>query len=282
MNFGFEQLEQLKESSTALRLLRSPHFPFIGSFLYQAFLHTNRRSIPYQELVTLLDYHLTDLSEIYGSDKYPKSAQAYLEDWINIKGGYLRRYLPMQGDSIECDLLPDVEKALRWIEEMQGSGFVGTESRLKLLMGLISDLVHGTSEDKQSKLQTLKQRKAELEQEIQAVELGMDIGYSDSQVREKMFLISTMSRQLLGDFRQVEANFRSLDKDTRKKISQTDLHKGGMLDVVFGDQNVIDDSDEGQSFSAFFELLMRGEMRNKLRDDLKNLLSIEGGMEFVN
>ncbi|MEZ9890650.1 DUF3375 family protein, partial [Vibrio breoganii] len=153
---------------------------------------------------------------------------------------------------------------------------------LKLLMGLISDLVHGTSEDKQSKLQTLKQRKAELEQEIQAVELGMDIGYSDSQVREKMFLISTMSRQLLGDFRQVEANFRSLDKDTRKKISQTDLHKGGMLDVVFGDQNVIDDSDEGQSFSAFFELLMRGEMRNKLRDDLKNLLSIEGGMEFVN
>ncbi|MEZ9328913.1 DUF3375 family protein, partial [Vibrio breoganii] len=110
---------------------------------------------------------------------------------------------------------------------------------LKLLVGLISDLVHGTFEDKQSKLQTLKQRKAELEQEIQAVELGMDIGYSDSQVREKMFLISTMSRQLLGDFRQVEANFRSLDKDTRKKISQTDLHKGGMLDVVFGDQNVI-------------------------------------------
>ncbi|MEZ9328974.1 DUF3375 family protein [Vibrio breoganii] len=45
---------------------------------------------------------------------------------------------------------------------------------------------------------------------------------------------------------------------------------------------MIDDSDEGQSFSAFFELLMRGEMRNKLRDDLKNLLSIEGGMEFVN
>ncbi|MFA0466602.1 hypothetical protein AB4524_06850, partial [Vibrio breoganii] len=52
---------------------------------------------------------------------------------------------------------------------------------LKLLVGLISDLVHGTFEDKQSKLQTLKQRKAELEQEIQAVELGMDIGYSDSQ-----------------------------------------------------------------------------------------------------
>ncbi len=279
--FSFEFLEHFKESSTALRLLRSPHFPLIGSFVHQAFLRNNRRSIPYQELVTQLDYHLADLGDTYGSDKYPKSAQAYLEDWVNVKGGYLRKYLPHQGDEVECDLLPDVEKALHWIEDMQGSGFVGTESRLKLLMDTIADLVHGTSEDKQSKLDTLKAKQAEIEKQIQAVEMGMDQGYSDSQVREKMFLISNMSRQLLGDFRQVEANFRTLDKATRKKITQTTLHKGGMLDEVFGDQDVIDGSDEGKSFSAFFEILMRGEMRDSLRQDLKSLLKLDGGLEFV-
>ncbi len=286
MGFSFDYLEQLKENSTALRLLRTPHFPFIGSFLYHAFLRSNRRSVPYQELVALLDHYLTDLNESHfnesnAEEKYPKTAQAYLEDWINVKGGYLRKYLPHQGDEIECDLLPDVEKALRWLEEMQGNSFIGTESRLKLLVDTIADLVHGTTEDKQAKLQTLKARKAELEQQIQAVELGMDAGYSDSQVREKMFLISNMSRQLLGDFRQVEANFRNLDKETRKKITQSRLHKGSMLDVVFGDQDVIDGSDEGQSFSAFFELLMRGDMRENLRRDLKNLLALDGGMEFV-
>ncbi|MFS1984216.1 DUF3375 domain-containing protein [Vibrio breoganii] len=280
VQLSFQYLEQLKEDSTALRLLRSPHFPLIGSFFHQTFLETNRRSISYQELATLLDYYLSDLADIYGNDKYPKSAQAYLEDWVNVKGGYLRKYLPHQGDEIECDLLPDVEKALRWIEDMQGSGFVGTESRLKLLMDTIADLVHGTSEDKQSKLVTLKAKKAELEKQIQAVELGMDVGYSGSQVREKMFLISNMSRQLLGDFRQVEANFRYLDKETRKKITQTNLHKGGMLDEVFGDQDVIDGSDEGKSFSAFFEILMRGDMRDSLRQDLKSLLKLDGGLEF--
>ena len=86
---------------------------------------------------------------------------------------------------------------------MQGKSFVGTESRLKLLLQLIGELVHGTSEDKQSKLATLEQKKAEVEQQIQAVKLGMDLGYSNTQVREKMYLIADMSRQLLGDFRQV-------------------------------------------------------------------------------
>ena len=37
-----------------------------------------------------------------------------------ISAGYLRKYLPLQSDEPECDLLPEIEKALRWIEEMQG------------------------------------------------------------------------------------------------------------------------------------------------------------------
>jgi hypothetical protein len=287
-DFNFEFLEQLKEQSVALKLLRSPHFPLIGSFFYQAFIRKNRRNVPYQELIALLDHYLADINESYQSDsnnndteKYPKSARAYIDDWISNKGGYLRKYLPINTDEPECDLLPDVEKALRWLEEMQGKSFVGTESRLKLLLQLIGELVHGTSEDQQSKLATLEQKKAEIEQQIQAVELGMDLGYSNTQVREKMYLIADMSRQLLGDFRQVEANFRELDKDMRKKITLGGLQKGNVLDAVFNDQDVIDDSDEGKSFGAFFELLMHGDMRESMRGDLKALLNLEHSKEFA-
>ena len=283
--FNIEFLEQLKEQSVALKLLRSPHFPLLGSFFYSAFIRKNRRSVAYQELVALLDHYLADINESYqdgnGADKYPKSAKAYIDDWISIKGGFLRKYMPQQGDEPECDLLPDVEKALRWVEDMQGKSFVGTESRLKLLLSLIADLVHGTSEDQQSKLATLQQKKIEIEQQIQAVEQGMDIGYSATQVREKMYLVTDMSRQLLGDFRQVEANFRELDKDTRKKITLGGNQKGHVLDAVFSDQDVIDGSDEGKSFSAFFELLMRGDMRENMRGDLKQLLGLEHSREFA-
>jgi len=274
-DLNYDYLNQLKKQSSALRLLGADHFPLLASFFYLVFIQTNRRAVPYQELIAILDHHLTDIADTYGDTLYPKSAKAYIDDWINLKGGYLRKYLPQQGDEPECDLFPEVEKALRWLEELQGRRFVGTESRLKLVLQLIQDLVQGTSADKASKLQTLKQKKAELEQQITAVEQGMDSGYSTTQVREHLYLVSDMSRQLLGDFRQVESNFRHLDKETRKKITISGSKKGKVLDQVFSNQDVIDESDEGKSFSAFFELLMTPDMRSSLRSNLKQLLTLD-------
>lgn len=278
---NYDQLEQFKEHSLALRLLRSQHFALLASFFHHAFIATNRRSIPYLELVAMLEQHLFNITDSYGDERYPKSARAYVDDWINTKGGYLRKYLPQQSDEPECDLLPEVEKVLRWLEEIQGRQFVGTESRLKMLIELIGELVQGTSEDSEAKLRTLRARKAEIEQEIIAVELGQDSGFSDTQVRERLFLLANMSRQLLGDFRQVEANFRSLDKETRKTISLRGGRKGEVLDHIFSHQDVIDDSDEGQSFSAFFELLMTPQLRDSIRHNLQELLNQEQGRILV-
>lgn len=220
----------------------------------------------------MLDHQLSDLAETYGEDKYSKSAQAYIDDWIQQKQGYLRKYLPQNSDEPECDLVPDVEKALRWLEELQGRQFVGTESRLKLLIDLISELVQGTTGDKALQLDNLHQKKAQLEQQIAAIEQGSAIGLDDTEVRERLYLLSDISRKLLGDFRQVEANFRQLDNATRKKITLGGNQKGKVLDVVFDDQDVINSSDEGKSFSAFFELLMTSEMRYSLRHNLKELM----------
>lgn len=280
-DLSYDFLEQFKEQSLALKLLRSTHFSLTVSFLYGVFVVTNRRSVPYMELVGLLEQHLFDIKESYGEEKYPKAARNYLDDWINNKGGYLRKYLSEGSDEPECDLLPEVEKALHWLEELQGRQFVGTESRLKLLLDMIGDLVEGASEDPLQKLQQLKARKAEIEQSILAVELGQEQRFSATQIRERLYLLSDMSRQLLGDFRQVEANFRQLDRDSRKTISSGGNLKGDVLDKIFEHQDVIDDSDEGQSFSAFFELLMTPKMRDGMRENLQLLLQHEQGREVI-
>lgn len=274
-DFDYTYFNQLKTQSCALKLLSAEHFPLLASFFHHVFIRNNRRTVSYHKLIGLLDHHLADINEAYGEGTYPKSAKAYIDDWINVRGGYLRKYLPQNKDEPECDLLPEVEKALRWLEELQGRRFVGTESRLKMLLEMIRDLVHGTSQDKQAKLQTLVQKKRQLELEIEQVTSGLDSGYSDTQIAERMFLLSDMSRQLLGDFRAVEANFRSLDKEARKTIATGGHFKGKVLDRIFNDQDVIDGSDEGQSFSAFFELLMSPDMREAMRKDLKTLLSME-------
>ncbi len=278
---NYDYFNQFKEQSLALKLLRSPHFALLASFFYRAFLQSNQRSVPFQQLVALLDQHLFEIAELEGDDQYPKSAKAYLDDWVNSRGGYLRKYLPQHSDEPECDLLPEVEKALRYLEDMQGRQFVGTESRLKLLLEMINHLVEGSSVDQHSRLRALQQRQAELEQQIIAVELGQDAGFSDTQIRERLFLLADVSRQLLGDFRQVEANFRSLDKQTRKTISLSGGHKGDVLDQVFSHQDVIEASDEGQSFSSFFELLMTPQLRDGMRKNLQALLSQEQAKELL-
>ncbi|HCV18834.1 MAG TPA: DUF3375 domain-containing protein [Alteromonas sp.] len=280
-DFNVEFLEQFKDQSVALRLLRAQHFPLMTSFFYSAFIRHNRRAVPYQELIAMLDYHLSDVAEVYGEQKYPKTARAYIDDWINQKPGYLRKYLPQNSDEPECDLLPDVEKALHWVEELQGRQFVGTESRLKLLIDLIGELVQGTTNDKSLQLEALQQKKALIEQQIEAVKQGTSLGLDDTEVRERLYLVSDISRKLLGDFRQVEANFRLLDKDTRKKITLGGGQKGRVLDIVFADQDVINSSDEGKSFIAFFELLMTQQMRDSLRQNLKQIMHHQLGHEFV-
>lgn len=278
---NYEYLQHFKKNSAALRLLSSPHFALLSSFFFNAFIKKNRRSVPYQELIAQLDYQLQDIKDSYGEGIYPKAAKSYIDDWINNKLGYLRKYMPLNSDEPDCDLLPEVEKAIRWLQELQGKQFVGTESRLKLVIDLIADLVRGTSQDSDAKLAALRTQKKEIEQQIIAVEQGMDIGYSNTQVRERMFLVSDMSRQLLGEFRQVEANFRDLDRQTRKTIALSEHQKGKVLDEVISGQDVIDNSDEGSSFSAFFELLMSAEMREHLRQDLKQLLNLDETREFA-
>jgi len=250
---NYDYFNQFKEQSLALKLLRSPHFALLTSFFYRAFIQSNQRSVPFQQLAALLDQHLFEIAELEGDALYPKSAKAYLDDWVNSRGGYLRKYLPQHSDEPECDLLPDVEKALRYLEDMQGRQFVGTESRLKLLLEMINNLVEGSSADQHSRLLALQQRKAELEQQIIAVELGQDAGFSDTQIRERLFLLADVSRQLLGDFRQVEVNFRSLDKQTRKTISLSGGHKGDVLDQVFSHQDVSNEVKQLRDFDALIK-----------------------------
>ncbi|MCL1078751.1 DUF3375 domain-containing protein [Parashewanella spongiae] len=278
-NYGF--IEELKSHSMALKLLRSPHLSFIASFLHQVFILSNRRTIAYTELVGLLENHIQEIRDTHGEALFPKSAKSYLDDWINTQTGYLRKYLPKETDEPECDLQPDIEKVLRWLEDLQGRRFVGTESRLQNLLQLITELSQGINLNTQEKLTYLKRKQAQIQNDIEAVENGQDINLSDTQVKERLFFLSDLSRQLLGDFRQVEANFRTLDKQTRKTITLSQAQKGQVLDQVFEYQDVIENSDEGQSFSTFFELLMTPEMRDGMRKNLQALLKHKEAQEIV-
>ena len=93
--------------------------------------------------------------------------------------------------------------------------------------------------------------------------------------RDRYQQFARTARELLSDFRQVEANFRDLDRDLREQIALWEGSKGELLDDLFTNRRGITDSDQGRSFRAFYDLLLSSEKQAELTDLLARLHAID-------
>ncbi|MCP4407684.1 MAG: DUF3375 domain-containing protein [Gammaproteobacteria bacterium] len=262
MEYGF--LLKLKQSHPTLRLLSADNAPLIISFLYVQFVKANRRSIPYSELISRLDDYLYHLRELYGDDRHPKRAKDYLDDWSDERSPFLRRYYTDRSDEPEFDLTPATEKAIEWIQDLQAREFVGTESRLLTVFQLLREIVRETEQDPRLRIEELERRRSQIDVEIARIRSGRIETLDATQVRERFYQAEDTARKLLADFRQVEYNFRALDRRTRERIAMSDRPKGEMLDEIFTGHDEIRDSDQGRSFRAFWEFLMSPQRQEEL------------------
>lgn len=260
-----DTLDRLRQTHVAWRLLAADHAPLILSFLALTFILPNRRAIAAPELVAHLDNYLDQLSETHGTERYPKSARQYLEDWAGPERAYLRKYYPRSGEEAEFDLTPAAEKAVEWIQNLRPQQFVGTESRLLTLFQLLRDLATAAQVDPAVRVQELERRRTELEREIERVRSGQVGPLDATQVKERYLQIEDTARHLLGDFRQVEDNFRGLDAQTRERVATSTQAKGALLDDIFGETDHIRRSDQGKSFDAFWEFLMSPARQDELQ-----------------
>ena len=96
----------------------------------------------------------------------------------------------------------------------------------------------------------------------------------DAAQRDRYQQLSSMASDLLSDFREVEANFRALDRQLREQIAGWDGSKADLLDEVIGDRNAIAESDQGRSFHAFYDFLLSGERQQEFTDLLGQVQSL--------
>jgi hypothetical protein len=271
----YDYLLKLKQTHPTLRLLAADNAPLIVSFLYEQFIRTNQRSVQFSELISHLEDYLFHLRSVYGENVYPKAAKDYLADWSDERTPYLRKYYTSLDDEPQFDLTPATEKAIEWIQDLQEREFVGTESRLLTIFQLLQDVVSQTERDPEARVAELERKKTEIDDEIRRIRGGQISSLDTTQVRERFFQLEDTARKLLADFRQVEYNFRALDRATRERIATSDRPKGALLDEIFAEQDVIRDSDQGRSFRAFWEFLMSPERQGELDDLLSKLFELE-------
>jgi hypothetical protein len=272
MDYG--QLTALRRSHPAWRLLLASHAPLVASFLHEAFIGPNVRALSQAALRSKLEDVLFRLREAEGEGAFPRAADQYLDEWADDDHGWLRKYYPPDSDEPHFDVTPGAERAIEWLAALGRRPFVATESRIMTVFELLRQIVEGTTLDSGARLAELERRRKELDDEIAAVRAGRVEVMDAARVKDRFLQMADTARALLGDFREVEQNFRELDRGVREKIATWEHGKGALLSEIFGERDAINDSDQGKTFRAFWDFLMSPDRQEELTRLLEAVLAL--------
>ena len=271
---NYEYLQNLKLNHLAIQLLNADNFAMIAGFFYHAFKSSATQSLNESEILTKLDDYLYAINEGYEEPKFPKSAKSYLDDFTNQNSSYLRKYYGYESDEPIYELTPDIEKLLTWLNGLQKQEFVATESKLKIIMTLLKELEFETNLSDKERIASLKAQKREIDKKIKAIENREDLRFDERKIKEQFMQIQKNSSELLSDFREIEHNFRTLNQEAKRAIAKTEGGKGEVLNKIFEIEDKIRQSNQGQSFYAFWDFLMDMRQIEHLDELLKNLYDL--------
>lgn len=266
----YDEVEHLRTHAT-WTLLRSQHASLVLSFLARAFVDQNAGDIGASELAADLDDELYALNQRLGEERFPRSAGEYLDDWASPERGWLRKFYAPGSDEARFSLTPAVEKAILWLSDLRQRDFIGTESRLNTIFELLRQMVYGASDDPEVQLRELRRRRGEIDAEIGRRERGEAATLTGTALRDRYQLFSRTSRELLADFRELEENFRTLDRTLREQIAGWSGSKRSLLEEALTTRESLAESDQGLSFQAFYDLLLSHQRQSELTDLLERL-----------
>lgn len=265
-------LQHLRENHPAWRLLCATHAPLIASFLHRVFVVPNVREMDQPALTEKLEDELFALRNRVGEKEFRQQPLDYLTEWT--EKGWLRRFYKQGSDEPFFDLTPQTEKAISWLVSLSYRSFVGTESRLMTLFELLKQLMEGTETDPEARIAELEKRRHEIDAEIERLWDGNISLLSDTAIKDRFMQFQMIAKELLSDFREVEQNFRTLDRRARERIAKWDGSRGQLLDELLGERDQISDSDQGRSFQAFWDFLMSQSRQDELTTLLKHVLAL--------
>ncbi|QKE37855.1 DUF3375 domain-containing protein [Ferrovum myxofaciens] len=274
MALDYATLDTLRNHHPAWKLLRSDHAPLVASFLHRVFVSSNVRGMNATDLAEALEDELYGLRQRFGDTAFPKNGMDYLNDWASTEKGWLRKYYRHGTDEPQFDLTSATEKAIAWLGTLTERSFVGTESRLMTLFELLRQMSAGSEIDPAKRITELHKRREEIDAEIARVLSGDVPILDDTALKDRFQQFMQLARELLTDFREVEHNFRMLDRRVRERIALWEGSKGALLEEIMGERDAIADSDQGKSFRAFWDFLMSSRRQEELTELLSTVLSL--------
>lgn len=267
---------EILNSSPSVIMLRMKTCNIIVEFLTDVF--DGVMAISYESihnyLADFLNNHEVEIDEendILFSDTYEDKAVKYIKKWTD--SGFLTNYRNEDGE-IYYELSSHSSKVLDWLSGLKREEYIGTESKFKSIITQLRELVEYTSEDREKRLQILEDKKLEIEQQIQRLQMGDDVKiFEEYEIVPRFQQVSNSAKELLSDFKDVDDNFKSIIKDIYQKQIDPTLNKGGILQYTFDALDELKSSSQGKSFYAFWEFLLSRDMQDELEQLINNLFS---------
>lgn len=258
------KVKSLVDTSVTLKLLRARNLSLIMTFLYREYKVNAQISVPYQFLVQRLadfleevEYH--DEDDEIKSDRlvlaFDEKAKLYIDRWIDTY--YLRNVMDDAQKEPLVFLSKQVEKVFQVFELLKDREFVGTESKFKDIFTKLRDIIENANPDKEKRLAELEKRKQAIDEEIRKIKIdGYVSTYEDYQVKSRYEEVNRLANELIGDFKEVEDNFKEITRKIYERQQQSDLSKGKLLAETFDALYELKSTDQGKSFYAFWQFML--------------------------
>lgn len=259
------QIIKIFKESPCIKLLKSRNGDFILGFLSEVFLEQS--VISSERLHMLLENRLDNQDFIVEDENLAsklenneEKAKRWIQQWTN--SGFLTNYQDEQG-VIMYEMSSYTSKVLDWVESLKKEEYIGTESKFKSLFGQLKELVEFTNEDRQKRLNILRQRQLEIQHQIQRLQMGEDVQvYEDFEIVPRYASLNKLAKELLSDFKEVDDNFKEIIKQIYQR-QMGNSQKKEILNYIFDAYGELKNSPQGKSFYSFWEFLLSPSLQNK-------------------
>ena len=275
----YEEIEEKLRVSPSLKFLRSRNAALMISFFDDQFKVKNEIALPYDHLVKELASLIEQIRYVDEEDENsPQNldslakAKRYLEYWT--EENWLRNYIDENSKKVFNVLTKHTERVFQMLESLRDREFVGTESKFRDIFYKLEDIVSNSIVDPEARIAELERQKDSIQKEIDKIRKeGVVKTYENFQIKSRMDDVFRLTNELVGDFKEVEDNFREITKNIYEKQALQTYTKGNLLGYAFDSVDKLKESDQGKSFYSFWHFLLNESDQSNLRDLIEKSIS---------
>ena len=279
-NAAPDRIETIITEEAGIRLLRARSAPLVIAFLYSVFRTDSVSEVSYDEFCLKLEGFLSehvseesameddlalDDSSIVFQDLSSR-VRSYAEDWFSEKKRYIYRYYNQNKEEM-IRPSPSIIRLFAYFDSIMEADMITTESSFNYILSQLRNLSVNMKENPEERIRELEEKIREAEAEIaQIKETGSVRTYDRRKVTEYLTDLRRRSRDMLGEFAQVEENFRDIMTEIARKQASDDLSSRKVLSYSLSLHRELYNSPQGQSFDGFWSYMSQSR-----EDEITNL-----------